>query len=319
MQNGDTIELAYVVERDVDHAFVQLVHSSADFREWFVEEIGEAGAANQFEGVKHSVMTENGESDVEIALVSTAGERVRVLVENKINASKQDRQFERYYERGERYVERGACDRFCVCLLAPEGYASESDRQSVDHVISYEEMLETIDALDPDGREFCSQVITEALRKPSGTDHSALTLEVSKRFAAFEDLLPDVYVSTVSPTQVVVKSNDPDHPASTYYKVYIPGIYEGCTAIVRIEIDGESTAEERAVIQSVLADHIAALHGFELTGNIMDAVRTSVDVADGEAIDDHYLDSIVSNLCDLIAYYHPKLVEEAAIPSESGS
>jgi hypothetical protein len=307
MSVSDGIELAYVVERDVDLVFVQLVQSSPEFRQWFLKAIGEEESDSSLTGVCHSVMTENGESDIEVGFASKTGDRVRVLVENKINAAKQDRQFERYFERGETYLTKGFSDRYSVCLIAPEGYVSGSDRVAVDAVVTYEEMLRRVESLDHPSGEFYAFVFEEALRKPTATDHSELTAEIRRQFASERDHLPEVSVSNVTPTQVTVESTDPGHPSTVSYKVYVPGKYDGRTAIVRIEIDSSVPEEEKEAIQTLLSDHVEELDEFEVTGNIMDAVRTSVEVEEGRDIDEMYIGCIVTSLCKVIEYYHPKL------------
>jgi hypothetical protein len=228
-------------------------------------------------------------------------------VENKINAAKQDRQFERYFERGETYLTKGFSDRYSVCLIAPEGYASGSDRAAVDAVVTYEEMLSRVESLDHPSGEFYACVFEEALRKPTATDHSELTAEIRRQFASERNHLPEVSVSNVTPTQVTVESTDPDHPSTVSYKVYVPGKYDGRTAIVRIEIDSSVPEAEKETIQALLSDHVEELDEFEVTGNIMDAVRASVEVKEGQNIDDKYVNEIVTDLCTLIKHYHSKL------------
>jgi hypothetical protein len=89
--------------------------------------------------------------------------------------------------------------------------------------------------------------------------------------------------------------------------MYVPGKYEGRTAIVRIEIDSSVSAEEKEVIQTLLSDYIDELDGFDMTGNIMDAVRTSIEVEEDRGIDEMYINRIVASLCRVIEHYHPKL------------
>jgi hypothetical protein len=121
------------------------------------------------------------------------------------------------------------------------------------------------------------------------------------------DQFPEVVVSNVTPTQVTVESTNPDHPSTVSYKMYGPGKYEGRTAIVRIEIDSSVSAEEKEVIQTLLSDYIDELDGFDMTGNIMDAVRTSIEVEEDRGIDEMYINRIVASLCRVIEHYHPKL------------
>lgn len=45
--------------------------------------------------------------------------RVRILIENKLDAAFQPQQAERYRTRGDAYLQNGECDRWVTVLLAP--------------------------------------------------------------------------------------------------------------------------------------------------------------------------------------------------------
>jgi hypothetical protein len=113
-----------ILERDVDLALVDLLHTSAPFRAWLLRRVADdmpqAGAA--FLGAWHSVNTPNGESDVEAEWHLASGERLLLLVEDKIGAAFQPEQGLRYRQRAENYVASGRAVRVRTLLAAPAGY-----------------------------------------------------------------------------------------------------------------------------------------------------------------------------------------------------
>lgn len=156
---------ASVRERDIDLSIVQLVQTSPPFREWFREQLTLDTGQSQFLGVSHSVATPNGESDIELAFETAGGDRRLILIENKITASFQDQQIERYYERGERYVSNGDSEAFTVGLVAPEQYVNNAQREAFDNVVTYEEVLSHLDSIDHDGVPYFRTILESAIEK----------------------------------------------------------------------------------------------------------------------------------------------------------
>jgi hypothetical protein len=306
IQNQHT--LRYVVERDVDLVFIQLIQTSSQFRGWFLEQLGVDETANEFIGISHSVVRETGESDVEIGLESADGNQRIILVENKINAEKQERQVERYFERGKSYVENDTWDEFIVCLIAPKHYIGGSDRRSFDTVVTYDAMLDQTKELSHDGTAFFREAFERGIEKRSSADHSELTAAIRDQFLDKSERLPDVGFLSVSKTLVKVKSNHPKHPSSVLYQVYLPGEHDGRMAIVRVQILGEASEEEQKAIRSVLDNNIDGLEAYRLMDRIMDTVRK--DIYADEHSDDGYIETVVSELCGLIEFYHPLLIKE---------
>lgn len=131
-------------ERDVDLILLEEFLASEGFREWFLKEIGLTGAYELL-AAGRSVVTANGESDVEVELRGAAG-NVHVLVENKISAPFQDRQAERYRERGALRMRNGECIAFRVVLVAPSEYIERTQESpetvAFDARIPYERIVE---------------------------------------------------------------------------------------------------------------------------------------------------------------------------------
>lgn len=153
--------LETVGEKDIDLLVVEEFHTSAPFREWFLEAVGEQATA--FLGAWRSVTRFNGESDVEIAIEGDDGDIVVALVENKIRADEQPRQAERYRQRGRRYVEVGTADRFLTCIIAPDGYLDDDLRGKYDQAVTYEQLRSWFSGRDGPRYDFKETVVAEAI------------------------------------------------------------------------------------------------------------------------------------------------------------
>ena len=136
------IDCSTPCERDLDLVLMDLLAGWEDFGRWLASQLD--GFENGcWQCLAHSVVVaSSGESDLELMWQQTQGSAERLLIENKIDASFQHRQAERYRERGQEYVERGSCDRFRTLLVAPQAYLGETpDRHGFDHTLSYEAVL----------------------------------------------------------------------------------------------------------------------------------------------------------------------------------
>lgn len=112
------IELRGVSERDIDLFLLQEVVASQPFRQWFLSQI-DVPPTSDLTRAARSVATSTGESDLEFSLETGDGRTIRVLVENKVDATFQERQPERYAERAEAYVQAGECDEAKTVLFHP--------------------------------------------------------------------------------------------------------------------------------------------------------------------------------------------------------
>jgi hypothetical protein len=117
MKLDDMPAVIAVQERDIDLLILEELHATPAFAAWWGERIGLNDAA--FDGAWHSVSNADGETDVLLRVRVGAG-RVGVLIENKIAASEQLQQDERYHRRGVQGLAEGWFDRYVTCMVAPQ-------------------------------------------------------------------------------------------------------------------------------------------------------------------------------------------------------
>lgn len=155
-----------VSERDIDLLLLEECYASDDFLRWFVGATsGDTGPVRLVK-IDRSVTNSNGESDLELVVETGDGNRALILVENKIAASFQPRQAERYRERGNNRVADGICADFCTILMAPQRYlGGADDRKGFDFVLSYESVLDRFKDRSDRRAEYKAMMLKTAIGK----------------------------------------------------------------------------------------------------------------------------------------------------------
>jgi hypothetical protein len=137
---GQLQPLYVVQERDIDFLLLEELHSSPGFVDWFGQRVGLQSAV--FDGAWYSVSNADGESDL-LLRVLAGKERVGVLIEDKIAASEQPDQDERYHKRGAKGVTDGWFDRYITCICAPQAYLDTLAPESkYGYRLAYEEIAD---------------------------------------------------------------------------------------------------------------------------------------------------------------------------------
>lgn len=312
LQNRPLLGTA-VQERDVDLVLTQLVETSPIFREWICNQIRPGIEIDQYMSVCRSVGTTTGESDLEIALKTTDGDRFLILIENKINAELQDNQAERYFKRGEQYVQRDICDNFEVGLTAPENYINQRNPDAFGGIVSYESILEKLDSMSYDATPFAELILEQAIEKQAAghTARPEVTMSIRTRFEEREEEFPEIFPYDQSNNLLKFRSTHPKHPDIVRYIIWVIGNTDGRETMVRLSLDSDASEEEISALQRFAAEHFDGLDGYELhEESTMWTVRTTVTTErDKRVTNDEYIDEIISELARLVAYYHPKLVE----------
>ena len=163
------IQLDSVYERDMDFLFMRKLAHDKDFvRQFFLSgrELIEKGydkADFSIINVAHSVMTEDGESDIE-AVLSIEGKKVALLIEDKIDAIAQPEQASRYRERGNKGLADGDYDEYYIFIVAPKIYLNTNDEaRNYPYSVSYEEVLNYFENKNDSRSVFKASQIKQAI------------------------------------------------------------------------------------------------------------------------------------------------------------
>ena len=138
-----------------------------------------------------------GESDMTV-IVESAGQKIGLLIENKIDAAAMPEQSARYVMRGQKGIERGDYDKFCIFIIAPEKYLSQNkEAQKYPYRIEYEAVLKYFESINDPRSDFKIQQIKHAIEKQKSGYQVEEDIAVTSfwaEYAKFQKVhYPDVY------------------------------------------------------------------------------------------------------------------------------
>jgi len=314
MNIEDSPPIDAVGEHEIDYVVAQLLATSPTFRQWFVSNTVPDAEIQDYLGVITTASyAGEGESDIEFGFLTDAGERHALLVENKIDATKQPNQIERYYNRGEIRVQREDWDAFTVCLLAPERYVSPADESEFDSIVQYEEVQARLADLAHDGAAFFQDVFEASTRKSNTVDASETVAAIREGFEE-RTALP-VTVSFDGRKRRSFQSTDPRHPDAVWYEVFIGKTGDVGRTKVRLHVESIDglTDERRESLKSVVSQHAESLPDydwyFHRKANLGATTVWHEETIQRSDADD-YIDAIVAELHHLARTFHPIFVEE---------
>ena len=134
-----------IFERDIDLLLVEELRCNKDFLSIFLQK---AGWTEEYLSVEtfHSVYMDYGEADVEVILSYPDGTCRALLIEDKVDATTQKRQSQRYTENAEQLLKEKSFTALKTFLVAPQKYINDhkKDHNIADFKtqITYEELIE---------------------------------------------------------------------------------------------------------------------------------------------------------------------------------
>ncbi len=164
VKNFVKCEFNDVSERDMDMLILEEFVCSASFTKIFTDRAGISGATVlSVHSSKTDVLL--GESDITV-VVESNGEKIGLLIEDKIDAIAMPEQAARYVLRGEKGIACREYDKFFVFIVAPRKYLSfNSESQKYPNRIEYETLLSYFEDLDEPRASFKAQQIRQAIEK----------------------------------------------------------------------------------------------------------------------------------------------------------
>jgi hypothetical protein len=322
MKLDNNVPIGFVSEHEVDFTIVQLLETSDSFKQWLTNQADPDLEVDEYIGaITHATYAGEGESDIEFGVLTERDDQHIVLIENKIDATKQPNQIERYYNRGQFSVERGEWDSFTVCLLAPENYVSQEDEAKFDSIIHYEDVLDKISDLTHDGAEFFQDVFELALTKSKTSttaDASGSLNAIRERFQNETELTcleSDSEYADYNKRRSF-KSTHPQHHGAIRYDIFIAETGDEGRTVIRLQIKSIEglTEEEQESLKSIVSQNSEALpnydpHFHRKVSILCNQIGHEVVIQNDEY--DTYIDAIVDELLHLTSTVHPIFVQES--------
>lgn len=188
-----TTKVVGIVERDIDLVLFEEFVSNLDFVKWFIKSAADdKPLVTKVISVINSVTQdkESGESDLELFVNLDDGQRLGLLIENKINAQWQKDQAERYHARAKEYKTQATLDRAITVVVAPDKYLTGNESAEVfDARITYEAICEWLAASDNSARtKHKTDILRAALDKSSLSYQMAVDESVTTFYHSLEKL-----------------------------------------------------------------------------------------------------------------------------------
>jgi len=191
------LEFSKIKERDTNLLFLEEFYSSKGFVEWFFGQLKKKEAAidvpNDYNLIKcvnsYHPPSENGETDIYLSFKKNNGEKLKILIENKIDAELQPEQDERYKERAKKLNEENNTTAYTV-VFAPEKYFSSHSSLAFDYTFSYECILKALkDTLNNDSQrtEFKIRMLEEAIKKKENSSVKVIDQDVTEFCKCYRD------------------------------------------------------------------------------------------------------------------------------------
>ena len=156
------IPVESVQERDVDLLIIEELNVNLEFCDWFADQLGLEKPSSKIKAFRSISDYGLGETDILISY-QTKSKTKFILVENKIDASFQDNQFERYKERGDNYVNNNKCDEYQIVLIAPRSYCEAQSNFS--SFISYESIKKFFTDQNEARANYKGEILSIAIEK----------------------------------------------------------------------------------------------------------------------------------------------------------
>ncbi len=139
--NPSILPVEAIRERDIDLLLLEELNTDTDFCRWFINELSLPALSHSI-GAWRSI-SDFGLGETDIVFSYQSGDcKIMVLLENKLDTSFQDLQYDRYCQRAETYIKKGGCHQAYSILIAPEVYCE--NQNDFESWITYENIGEQL-------------------------------------------------------------------------------------------------------------------------------------------------------------------------------
>lgn len=164
MMKEKSVNINYVLKRDIDLLLIEEMYSNDEFVRLFTEEID----IYDFDlfNISHSVMDNvYGESDI-VLYIKSNNRTIGLLIENKIDAKAMEDQYFRYEFRASDLVKKKELDAYYIFIVAPNQYfQTNQEAKKYPYSISYEKMVSYFNQFNDSRSQNKSHLITLGIEK----------------------------------------------------------------------------------------------------------------------------------------------------------
>ena len=209
MKDKEILMFECILERDIDLLLMEEWCVNPDFAKFFMKNIATAKFDIAHRSAWHSITDDAyGESDI-VLTFRNGGQRIAVLVEDKIDAAPQPDQAKRYQLRADKMKSSRKYDKIFICIVAPEHYL-ENDTEEYPNRISYETLADFLADGTPRGEYKANMLrfgISQERRHPKPVKNELVTSFWQKYHDALKAMFPDAVM--LYPRLVPINSDWP--------------------------------------------------------------------------------------------------------------
>ena len=242
-----------VSEHDMDLLFLEEFVCSESFLELFTLPVGikEAKVISVYSS-KTDVSL--GESDMTV-IIESNGERIGLLIEDKIDAIAMPEQAARYDKRGRKGIERGDYARFFVFIVAPRKYLTQNaEAQKYPNKTEYETFLSYFENMHDPRATFKIQQIKQAIDKQKRGYQVEIDYSVTDFWCKYSDYQKMNYPGLYLLYNGKAKGANATWPR---FNTVIDGIYMyHKTEFGYVDLTLEGCADKIVEIENLLSDTI---------------------------------------------------------------
>jgi len=158
----DIIPVESIQERDIDLLLLEELSVNKTFCSWLVKELNFPKYSSSINVLRSISDFGLGETDI-LFSYNSENQKIFVLIENKLDASFQHEQSERYTKRSIQYVNEGHCDQALCVLIAPKLYCK--NQTNFQHHLFYEKIAEELVAKNTKRSVFKSKLLQIGIEK----------------------------------------------------------------------------------------------------------------------------------------------------------
>ena len=242
-----------VSEHDMDMLFLEEFVCSKQFLEIFTSVVGvEDAKVISVHSSKTDVAL--GESDMTV-IVESNGEKIGLLIEDKIDAIAMPEQSARYSLRGHKGIERGDYNRFYVFIVAPQKYLSQNaEAKKYPNRIEYERILSYFEGLNDLRAPFKIQQIKQSIEKQKKGYQVEMDRAVTEFWGKYSEYQKEHYPDVLLIYNGEIKGSNATWPR---FKTVIDGLYMyHKTEFGFVDLTFESCANRIVEVEQLLSDTI---------------------------------------------------------------
>ncbi|MDP3699263.1 MAG: PD-(D/E)XK nuclease family protein [Nanoarchaeota archaeon] len=129
-----------VNERNIDFLLFEELKVNPKFKKWFIGKTTKK-KIKKVESILHSPTAKGSQFDLLIIFIAGSGRKHGLIIENKISATAQKNQPQRYCKRGEEGIKQGEWKEYTTSIIAPEEYLKNDQKvKEYNSSLSYEEI-----------------------------------------------------------------------------------------------------------------------------------------------------------------------------------